>query len=108
VAGAETLTAPGEGRRLTASRVDQLYPTGIRAMMALAAERSRRGLPVLRMEAGQSSFPTPPPVIEAAFPAARDGFTDYTPNAGIPSLRAAVAERVAARNGVEVGPGTSV
>ncbi len=87
---------------MTASRIDQLLPSGIRAMMALATERSRQGLPVLHMEAGQPNFPTPPHVIDAAFAAARDGFTGYTPNAGTSSLRAAIAERVNARNSLEL------
>jgi len=65
---------------MIASRVDDLFPSGIRAMMTLAAERARQGLPVLRMEAGQPNFPTPPHVIDAAFEAARNGFTGYTPN----------------------------
>src|SRR5665213_724912 len=83
---------------MIASRVDNLFPSGIRVMMALAAERAGQGLPVLHMDAGQPNFPTPPDVIEAAFDAAMNGFTGYTPNAGIASLRAAVAERVNARN----------
>ncbi len=88
---------------MIASRVDDLFPSGIRAMMTLAAERARQGLPVLRMEAGQPNFPTPPHVIDAAFEAARNGFTGYTPNTGISSLRSAVAERVNDRNALALG-----
>lgn len=86
-----------------ASRVDQLFPSGIRTMMALAAERRRMGLPVLQMEAGQPNFPTPPHIVDAACEAARNGFTGYTPNTGIPSLQTAVAERVNTRNGLALG-----
>ena len=85
---------------MIASRVDNLFPSGIRAMMALAAERTRQGLPVLHMESGQPHFPTPPHVVEAAVDAARNGLTGYTPNTGISSLRSAVAERVNDRNGL--------
>ena len=90
---------------MIASRVDSLFPSGIRAMMALAAERARQGLPVLHMEAGQPNFPTPPHVVEAAVEAARNGFTGYTPNTGISSLRSAVAARVNDRNGLTLDEG---
>jgi len=85
-----------------AARVSQLHLSGIRTVMALAAERQKRGLPVIHMEVGQPDFPTPAHITEAGFAAARNGFTGYTPNAGVQSLRDSVAAKVSASSGIKV------
>ena len=82
-----------------AHRVGALHRSGIRRVMALAAERERLGHKIIHLEVGQPDFPTPPHIIEACFQAARAGAIGYTPNAGITSLREAVAERVTSRTG---------
>jgi aspartate/methionine/tyrosine aminotransferase len=43
---------------------------------------------------GEPDFPTPPPVIEAAVAALRDGHTHYADQKGLPVLRAALARRL--------------
>ena len=63
---------------------------------------------VLRMHFGESNLPTPAFIQEAAQRAMRDGFTYYTENAGLPSLRRAIADHYAARHGVEIDPATEV
>ena len=50
------------------------------------------GRDVVALSTGEPDFPTPAHVIEAAHRAALEGRTTYTPTAGIPELRAAVAE----------------
>src|SRR5215212_2826357 len=55
----------------------------------------------IRLEVGEPDFSTPEHVVEAAHRAARMGLTRYAPNAGIPELREALAEKVARRNGYE-------
>ena len=87
---------------MIASRIDSLFPSGIRAVMAMARERAASGLPVLHMEVGEPHFPTPTHIVEAAAEAARKGLTGYTPNAGVEGLRQAVADRVKERNGIAV------
>jgi aspartate/methionine/tyrosine aminotransferase len=69
--------------------------SGIREIMNAAWGRPG----VLHLEVGQPDFATPPHVVAAAHEAARAGHTGYTPTAGIPQLRAALAEKVAERNG---------
>ena len=64
----------------------------IREIMALAAGRPN----VIHLEVGEPDFSTPLPIVDAAFAAARSGFTKYSPNAGLPSLRQRVAQRVSA------------
>lgn len=73
--------------------------SGIRELMDLAS-----GVPdVLHLEVGEPDFPTPPHVVEAAVRAARGGFTHYTPNAGLPELRAAIAEVASVAHARPVG-----
>ncbi len=48
----------------------------------------------IRLEVGEPMFPTPPHIVEAAVEAARAGYTRYTANAGMSSLREAVALRL--------------
>src|SRR5947209_1418929 len=66
--------------------------SAIREIMTLAAGRPN----VIHLEVGEPDFSTPPPIVDAAFAAARSGFTKYSPNAGLPSLRQRVAQRVSA------------
>lgn len=79
-------------------RVGGMPRSAIREIMALAAGRPE----VIHLEVGEPDFGTPPAIIEAAFSAVRAGATRYTPNAGVPRLRALVAERTAQRAGVPV------
>jgi aspartate/methionine/tyrosine aminotransferase len=59
---------------------------------------------VIHLEMGEPDFETPPHVREAAARAAEDGYTKYTPNAGIPELREAIAVKVRKRNGFDATP----
>jgi aspartate aminotransferase/aminotransferase len=72
--------------------------SAIREIMALAGGRPN----VIHLEVGEPDFLTPLPIIDAAFAAARSGFTKYSPNAGLASLRERVARRVSAAWGKNV------
>ena len=74
--------------------------SGIREVMDLA--RGRDG--VLHLEVGEPDFGTPAHVVEAAVRGVREGHTKYTANAGTASLRAAIADKLAVRNGLTVAP----
>jgi aspartate/methionine/tyrosine aminotransferase len=58
----------------------------------------------IHLEVGEPDFPTPEHVVEAAHEAARMGLTRYAPNAGLPELREALADKVARRNGYGARP----
>jgi len=75
--------------RPASQRAAGMPRSAIREIMALAATRPD----VIHLEVGEPDFSTPPHIIEAAFAAARTGWTKYSPNAGLPSLREQVAER---------------
>jgi len=58
----------------------------------------------IHLEVGEPDFPTPSHIIDAAHEAARAGHTRYAPNAGLPDLREALADKVARRNGYGACP----
>jgi len=63
---------------------------------------------VLRLYFGESSEPTPAFIKEAAARALADGYTFYSENAGLPSLRAALAASYARLHGVELDPAAEI
>src|SRR6266571_523485 len=63
-----------------------------------------KGKHVIHLEIGEPDFATPGHITEAAFRALKGGATHYGPAAGIPELRAAVAEDTARRRGVRATP----
>ncbi len=74
--------------------------SGIRELMDLAWKTPG----VVHLEVGEPDFATPLHVVEAAARAGAEGFTKYTPNAGIPEVRAAFSDKVNARNGFAAMP----
>jgi aspartate aminotransferase len=82
--------------RDVSDRVARIEPQQIRRLFDLASEHD--GDDLVHLELGEPDFPTPEHVVEAAVTAARDGRTNYTPNAGIEPLRRAIAERLRARD----------
>jgi aspartate/methionine/tyrosine aminotransferase len=71
---------------------------------ARAREREAQGHDIIHLEIGEPDFDTPAHVREAAKLALDAGATHYAPFAGIPDLRSAIAEDVAARKGLTVEP----
>jgi len=63
-----------------------------------------QGKDVISFAAGEPDFRTPEPICEAAIQAIRDGFTRYTPSAGIAPLREAIAAKLERENALTVSP----
>jgi aspartate/methionine/tyrosine aminotransferase len=85
-------------------RVDGIPRSGIREIFDLA-----RGVPgLVHLELGEPDFRLPDHVTEACIQALKDGFTKYTPNAGLEELREAISEKVKRENGFDVDPKTEV
>jgi aspartate aminotransferase len=59
---------------------------------------------VLRLYFGESNLPTPEYIKQAAAKALADGFTFYTENAGLPTLRRALADNYRRLHGVDLDP----
>jgi len=83
------MTPPG-----VSDRVARIEPQQIRRLFDLANDHDAEDL--VHLELGEPDFPTPDHVVDAAATAAREGRTNYTPNAGIDPLRAAIADRLRA------------
>jgi aspartate/methionine/tyrosine aminotransferase len=82
------------------SRIRELAEVAMR-MDTAARKPSER---VLRLFFGESNLPTPRFLIEAAHRAMLDGYTMYTENAGLPSLRRALALHYETLQGVALDP----
>jgi aspartate/methionine/tyrosine aminotransferase len=63
-----------------------------------------QGRNVVHLEIGEPDFDTPAHISEAAMSALRAGATHYGPSAGLPELRAAIAEDSTRRRGVRATP----
>ena len=74
------------------------------SVLAKAKALEAEGREIVHLEIGEPDFDTPAHVVEAGCRALREGKTRYTPAAGIPELRAAIAEDVSKSRGVTVEP----
>src|SRR2546421_5007973 len=63
---------------------------------------------VLRLYFGESNLPTPAYIKQAAVRALEEGYTFYTENAGLPSLRRAIAENYRRLHKVELDPAAEI
>jgi aspartate/methionine/tyrosine aminotransferase len=63
---------------------------------------------VLRLYFGESNLPTPDYIKQSAVRAIHEGFTFYTENAGLPSLRRAIAENYRRLHGVELDAASEI
>ena len=85
-------------------RVRALKPSSTVAMNAKALELRRQGVDVIALTAGEPDFDTPEHIKEAAWRALKEGKTKYTPPAGIPELREALARKFKRENGLSYTP----
>ena len=79
-------------------RAASLSPSLTLAITAKAKELRAAGEDVIGLGAGEPDFDTPDHIKDAAVQALADGFTKYTPAAGTPELRAAVARKFEREN----------
>jgi aspartate aminotransferase len=72
---------------------------------AKAKQLKADGRPVISFAAGEPDFPTPEHIVEAAVAAARDPKNHrYTPAAGLPELREAIAAKTLRDSALEISP----
>jgi hypothetical protein len=87
-----------------ASSVERVPRSRIRELAEIAMGMDG----VLRLYFGESNLPTPDYIKQAAVRAMQDGFTFYTENAGLPSLRRAIAENYRRLQSVDLDPATEI
>ena len=83
------------------ARLSAIAPSATLAVDAKAKALKAEGRPVIGFGAGEPDFPTPDYIVEAAVQAARDPRNHrYSPAAGLPELREAVAAKTLRDSGV--------
>jgi aspartate aminotransferase len=91
-----------------ARRMQRLGSETAFSVLARAKALEARGREIVHLEIGEPDFATPGHIVEAGCRALREGHTHYTPTAGIPELREAIAADVARTRGIAVDPGQIV
>ncbi|AFL75840.1 aminotransferase class I/II-fold pyridoxal phosphate-dependent enzyme [Thiocystis violascens] len=87
-----------------AARAQAVEPFHVMRLLARARELEALGRSIVHLEIGEPDFPTPAPIVAAGQAALAEGRTLYTPAAGLPALRQAIAEEYGRRDGVDVEP----
>ena len=80
------------------ARAAQLTPSLTFSIDSKAKAMKAEGIDVCGFGAGEPDFDTPEHIKAAAIAALEAGFTKYTPSAGLPELRQAIAEKLEADN----------
>ncbi|MCX7866443.1 pyridoxal phosphate-dependent aminotransferase [Limisphaera sp. VF-2] len=86
------------------NRAASLTPSLTLEIDAKAKRMKAEGQDVVGFGAGEPDFDTPQHIKDAAAAALAAGFTKYTPAAGIPELRKAIADKHRRENGLEYAP----
>lgn len=87
-----------------ADRMNRLGTESAFDVFAKAKQLEAEGRSIIHLEIGQPDFPTPFPICEAAFRAMKEGYTGYTPAAGLLEFRKAIAEHISTSRGVSIHP----
>jgi aspartate aminotransferase len=85
-------------------RAASLSPSLTLAIDSKAKQMKAEGQDVVGFGAGEPDFDTPQHIKDAAAKALAAGFTKYTPAAGIPELRQAIADKHKRENGLSFKP----
>jgi aspartate aminotransferase len=89
--------------RRVSARIGGITESATLAVDAKAKALKAAGRPVIGFGAGEPDFPTPQAIVAAAIEAARDPRNHrYTPAAGLPELREAIAVKTARDSGYQV------
>src|SRR3954469_21223425 len=91
------------GRARVSARIGGISESATLAVDAKAKALKAAGRPVIGFGAGEPDFPTPEAIVQAAVEAAKDPRNHrYTPAAGLPELREAVAAKTKRDSGYDV------
>jgi aspartate aminotransferase len=85
-------------------RLNRLSPSQTLAMSQKSGELKAQGVDVINMSVGEPDFNTPDHIKEAAKKAIDENYSRYSPVAGYPALREAIAAKLKNENGLEFTP----
>jgi len=91
--------------RSLAARMSRLGTETAFEVLAKAKALEAQGRDIIHLEIGEPDFDTPRSVVHAGLSALQRGETHYTPSAGIPELREAIAEHLNRTRHLAVDPG---
>lgn len=89
-------------------RLQRIKPSPTLAVTQRAAELKAAGQDIVSLGAGEPDFDTPLHIKEAAIKAIQDGRTKYTAVDGIPSLKAAIIDKMQQFNGLHYTPAQTI
>lgn len=87
-----------------ANRTTKIEASPTLAISAKAAQMKKQGIPVIDFGVGEPDFDTPENIKQAGIKAIQEGFTKYTPAAGMPALKETICEKLKKENGLEYTP----
>jgi aspartate aminotransferase len=87
-----------------ADALSRIKPSATIAVTQMARELKAQGKDVISLSVGEPDFDTPQNIKDAAVAAIARGETKYTPVAGIPELRKAIADKFKRENGLDYKP----
>lgn len=91
--------------QMLSDRIRHVEPSATLAVDSKAKAMKASGIDVIGFGAGEPNFPTPDYVVDAAAQACRDPKNHrYTPTAGLPELRRAIADKTLRDSGYAVAP----
>ncbi|NBA87337.1 aminotransferase class I/II-fold pyridoxal phosphate-dependent enzyme [Emticicia sp. CRIBPO] len=98
------MSAVVETASLLADRINALEESATLAMSKKSREIAAQGHKVINLSIGEPDFKTPKHICDAAKDAIDAGFHSYTPVAGIPELRKAIADKFKRDNNIDWKP----
>ncbi|MBS1739258.1 MAG: pyridoxal phosphate-dependent aminotransferase [Bacteroidetes bacterium] len=87
-----------------ASRLNRIQEPQTIRMAKLARELRAQGANIVDLSLGEPDFITPKHICEAATEAMTQGYTKYTPVAGMPELRQAICQKLKRDNNLDYSP----
>lgn len=86
----------------TADRLQGINPFRVMTVLERARILEAQGRQIVHLEVGEPDFVTASPILEAGRLALAQGYTGYTPAAGLPQLRQRIAELYHHRHGLTI------
>lgn len=86
------------------NRLNRLSPSATLAMSQKSGELKAQGIDIINMSVGEPDFNTPDHIKAAAVKAVEENWSRYSPVAGYPALREAIAAKLKNENGLEYSP----
>ncbi len=92
------------GKELLSDRVQNMAESATIAMAQATRELASKGIDIVSLSLGEPDFNTPQYINEGANKAMQEGYTHYTPVAGYPELRNAIAQKLQRDNNIDCSP----